>query len=161
MKLMSKVDKLLGIISMLLFTALIIVVVVQILSRYFPYDFVWTEELSRYLFVYSMVTAAPLALRRNEFITVDMLVTALPGKGQRIYESIIAGAIALFSVVLFIYSITLLNLGLDFYSPTLGFLMAYAYAAIPLLAVLLFVYSITYIIDRYQNNVQGKELDEI
>jgi TRAP-type C4-dicarboxylate transport system permease small subunit len=160
-KLMSKVDKILGIISMLLFAALIIVVVIQILSRYFPYDVIWTEELSRYLFVYSMVTAAPLALRRNEFITVDILIEALPEKGQRIYESIIAGAIAIFSLVLFIYSLTFINLGLDFYSPTLGFLMAYAYAAIPLLAILLFVYSITYIVDRYQNNAQGKEVDDI
>src|SRR5699024_12672034 len=68
----------LPIFSMIFFTALLIVVVAQILSRYFPYQFTWTEELSRYLFVYSMVTAAPVALRKSEFITVDLVPTSLP-----------------------------------------------------------------------------------
>lgn len=162
MKLMNKVDKVLGIISMLLFAALLSVVVIQILSRYFPIEFTWTEELSRYLFVYSMVTAAPVALRKNEFITVDMIITALPTlKAQRIYESVVSVGIAVFSVFLFIYGIQFTGLGLDFYAPTLGITMVYVYSAIPILALLLFIYSIVYIIDRYRGIEQRNEVDDI
>lgn len=161
MKMMNRVDKILGIISVLFFTTLLIVVVTQILSRYFPYQFTWTEELSRYLFVYSMVTAAPVALRKSEFITVDMMPTSLSKNSQRIYESVIAVFIMVFSIFLFIYGIQFTSLGVDFYAPTLGVDMVYIYASIPILALLLFVYSIVYIIDRYQKNEPRNEVDDI
>lgn len=161
MKMMNRVDKILGIISILFFTALLIVVVTQILSRYFPYQFTWTEELSRYLFVYSMVTAAPVALRKSEFITVDMIPTSLSKNTQRIYESIISVFIMIFSIFLFIYGIQFTSLGTDFYAPTLGIDMVYIYASIPILALLLFVYSIVYIIDRYLKNEPRNEVDDL
>ncbi|KKK34993.1 TRAP-type transport system permease small protein [Salinicoccus sediminis] len=161
MKMMNRVDKILGIISVLFFSALLIVVVTQILSRYFPYQFTWTEELSRYLFVYSMVTAAPVALRKSEFITVDMMPTSLSKNAERIYESVIAVFIMVFSIFLFIYGIQFTSLGVDFYAPTLGVDMVYIYASIPILALLLFVYSIVYIIDRYQKNEPRNEVDDI
>lgn len=161
MKMMNRVDKILGIISILFFIALLIVVVTQILSRYFPYQFTWTEELSRYLFVYSMVTAAPVALRKGEFITVDMIPTSLSKNVQRIYESVISVFIMIFSIFLFIYGIQFTSLGTDFYAPTLGIDMVYVYASIPILAILLFVYSIVYIIDRYQKNEPRNEVDDL
>ncbi|GLO64517.1 MULTISPECIES: TRAP transporter small permease [Oceanobacillus] len=161
MNVMRKIDKILGIIAMLLFAALLLVVIIQILSRYFPYDFIWTEELSRYLFVYSIVIAAPLALRKQEFIKVDMLIEFLPKHVRRIYESVIAVLILLFSVVLFIYGFNLVTLGIDFYAPTLGFSMAYTYAAIPLLAVLLIVYSVVYIIDQFSIESQESEEEQL
>ncbi|MFS0749381.1 TRAP transporter small permease [Oceanobacillus sp. 1P07AA] len=161
MNVMRKIDKIIGIIAMLLFAALLLVVIIQILSRYFPYDFIWTEELSRYLFVYSIVIAAPLALRKQEFIRVDMLIELLPKHVRRIYESVIAVLILLFSVVLFIYGFNLVTLGIDFYAPTLGFSMAYTYAAIPLLAVLLMVYSVVYIVDQFRNVSQENEEEQV
>jgi len=161
MKMMNRVDKILGIISIVFFTALLIVVVTQILSRYFPYQFTWTEEFSRYLFVYSMVTAAPVALRKSEFITVDMIPTSLSKNAQRIYESVISVFIMIFSIFLFIYGIQFASLGVDFYAPTLGVDMVYIYASIPILAILLFVYSIVYIIDRYLKNEPRNEVDDL
>lgn len=161
MNIMKKVDKTLGIVTMLLFTALLLVVIIQILSRYFPYDFIWTEELSRYLFVYSIVTAAPLALRKQEFIRVDLLIERLSDRVRKIYESVISTMILLFSIVLFIYGIQLVSLGSDFYAPTLGFSMSYTYAAVPLLAVLLMIYSVVYIIDQFTGKNQDEEGEQI
>ncbi|WP_080872036.1 TRAP transporter small permease [Oceanobacillus timonensis] len=161
MNLMKKVDKILGMVTMLLFTALLLVVIIQILSRYFPYDFIWTEELSRYLFVYSIVTAAPLALRKQEFIRVDLLIEKLPEHTRKVYESVISVLIFVFSLVLFIYAIQFTNLGIDFYAPTLGFSMAYAYASVPLLAILLMIYSVVSIIDQFRNEPQEEEEEQL
>ncbi|MFB4158942.1 TRAP transporter small permease [Geomicrobium sp. JSM 1781026] len=159
MKQMEKVDATLGTTTILLFAGLLLVVVIQILSRYFPYDFTWTEELSRYLFVYSIVTAAPLALRKQEFIRIDMLILALPKSIQRIYETVISVLIILFSAVLFVFGIQFTGLGLDFYAPTLGIPMAYAYAAVPILGLLLIVYGVVTIIERLQgaHDEKGEE----
>ncbi|GAK12322.1 TRAP transporter small permease [Geomicrobium sp. JCM 19039] len=156
MKQMEKVDATLGTTTILLFAGLLLVVVIQILSRYFPYDFTWTEELSRYLFVYSIVTAAPLALRKQEFIRIDMLILALPKSIQRIYETVISVLIILFSAVLFVFGLQFTGLGLDFYAPTLGIPMAYAYAAVPILGLLLIVYGVVTIIERLQGAYDEK-----
>ncbi|ALA52963.1 TRAP transporter small permease [Shouchella clausii] len=148
MKAISILDKLLAWATLLLFTALLAVVVIQILGRYLPYNAIWTEELSRYLFVYAITTAAPLALRKNEFIRVDMVLAPLKEKTKRLYESIILGLVFAFSVVLFVEGIRFYQLGLDFIAPTMGFSMSYVYAAVPLLAFLIMVYSLVSIVDR-------------
>src|SRR5699024_6227763 len=150
-----------GIISMIFFTALLTVAVTQILSRYFPYQFTWTEELSRYLFVYSMVTAAPVALRKSEFITVDLVPTSLPTHAHAIYLAVISVLIIIFSRFLFIYGIQFTGLRMDFYAPTLGINMVYRYASIPILALLLFMDSIVYIIDRCLKDEPRNEVDDI
>ncbi|WP_413377439.1 TRAP transporter small permease [Alkalihalobacillus sp. 1P02AB] len=159
MKVATILDKWLSYITIIIFTSLLLVVVLQIICRYLPYNPIWTEELSRYLFVYSITVAAPLAIRKNEFIRVDMLIMLLPEKGRRNYEIFISSIIFLFGIVLFIEGLNFYKLGLDFISPTLGMQMSYVYVAVPILAVLIMVYSIIYIIDRFKNvKLEGEEL---
>lgn len=149
MKKAAKLDTFLSYLSILLFSSLLLVVIVQILSRYFPYDTIWTEELSRYLFVYSITVAVPLAIRRNEFIKVDMLIMLLPENLRRIYESVIYVVIGIFGIILFISGIEFYQLGLSFNSPTLGFQMSYIYMAVPILAALIVLYAILFIVDQF------------
>ncbi|WP_059105353.1 TRAP transporter small permease [Shouchella shacheensis] len=156
MKAVHVLDRILAYLTIIFFTSLLVVVIIQIMSRYFPYNAIWTEELSRYLFVYAIAFAAPLALRKNEFIRVDMLIMALPEKGRRIYESVIAGLVFVFAVFLLVEGVTFYRLGLDFVSPTVGIQMSYVYAMVPVLAVLLMLYSVIYIIDRITNNIQSE-----
>ncbi|MCM2674128.1 TRAP transporter small permease [Alkalicoccobacillus plakortidis] len=149
MRTAAKLDKLLNYLTIILFTSLLLVVVIQIMSRYLPYSAIWTEELSRYLFVYSITAAAPLAIRKNEFIKVDMLLMMLPEKTRRMYECATYAIVAVFGIVLFITGIQFFQLGLEFSSPTIGFQMSYVYISVPILAFLIVLYSILFIIDQF------------
>ncbi|QDI92106.1 TRAP transporter small permease [Salicibibacter halophilus] len=149
MKAASVFDQILKYISILLFASLLIVVIIQIMDRYLPYSAVWTEELSRYLFVYAISFAAPLAIRKNEFIQVDLLINSLSEKWKRLYQSVIYLLVAAFSSVLFIEGIRFYQLGEEFAAPALDIPMNYVYASVPLLAVFLFIYSIIFIVDQF------------
>lgn len=60
-------------------------VVVQIVVRYaFAFPAPWTEELSRYAFVWASFLAAAPIVGRNEHFMIDMLVQNLPTASRRI-----------------------------------------------------------------------------
>nr|WP_184403478.1 TRAP transporter small permease [Geomicrobium halophilum] len=137
--------------SIILFVSLLVVVLIQIMDRYLPYSAVWTEELSRYLFVYTITFAAPIAIRKNEFIKVDLLIMALTERWRRFYESAIYVLVAIFSVVLFVEGIRFYRLGEEFVAPALDIPMNYFYASVPLLAFFVFIYSLIFIVDQFTN----------
>ena len=57
----SAIRQVMGVIVKILGIALLITVVVQVVSRYFPVTMVWTDELSRFLFVWFSMLAIALA----------------------------------------------------------------------------------------------------
>lgn len=156
MKWADTLDKTLKCIAGSLFVILLGVVVLQIVLRYLPFSFIWTEELTRYLFVYTIAVAAPLALRRDEFVKVDLFFRILSAKNKKIYESAIHILILIFSIFLLVEGIRFFALGTLFSSPTVGVLMSYIYASVPLLAILLIVYCIISILDR-RNGINAEE----
>lgn len=76
----------------------VISVLVQIFSRTFlPSSPSWTEEASRYLFIYMVAFGGSVAVRKNEYVGVDFLKDILPENFQNILKSIILIIVALFS----------------------------------------------------------------
>lgn len=60
-------------------------VVVQIVVRYaLAYPLPWTEELSRYAFVWASFLAAAPIVGRNEHFMIDILVESLSGNAKRV-----------------------------------------------------------------------------
>ena len=67
-----------------LFAATIVVVTAQVVWRYaFNNSLVWTEELSRYLFVWMTFVGAALAVKESSHIRVSLLVDCLPARVRR------------------------------------------------------------------------------
>lgn len=147
MKPVKVLDRTLETITICLFVGLISVICIQILSRYFPYTAVWTEELSRYLFIYAVAFAAPLGIRKNEFIKVEVLLNRLPAKGRVIYECVIYTVITLLCGVILLQSISFYRLGIGFSSSTLHVEMSTFYASMLILFLFLGVYSLLYVVD--------------
>ncbi|MFA9466739.1 MAG: TRAP transporter small permease [Velocimicrobium sp.] len=73
-------------------------VLIQVFSRTFlPSSPSWTEEASRYLFIYMVAFGGSVAVRKNEFVGVDFLKEMLPEKFQRILRIIILVILVVFS----------------------------------------------------------------
>lgn len=97
----------------------------QIVSRYaFNAPLSWSEELSRFLFVWLSFLATWLAWRRREHIGVQLLPARLLKWLQRPVEILIL----LFAVVSMYYGLRLLGLSMRQPSPALGIPMACVYA---------------------------------
>ena len=93
--------RVLGAGAVISFTALICVVLLQVFARFLlPTSPSWTEEASRFIFIYSVAFAAPLALLRGEFVSVDIIVKKFSDKAQlRINRSIYFFLILFFAAI--------------------------------------------------------------
>lgn len=143
-------DRTLEAATILTFSALIIVVVIQILSRYLPYTFIWTEELSRFLFLFSVSFAAPLALRDKEFINVELLLNYLPKKVRQIYEGIIYLLIVLFSAITTYYGYKFILIGRGQTSATMAIDMSVIHACIAITMFFIGIYALLHVFDYFK-----------
>ncbi|MGN1413125.1 MAG: TRAP transporter small permease [Anaerovoracaceae bacterium] len=67
--------------SILLFTAVTLVVVLQIIFRLTGVNLTWTEEVARYLFVWLIYFGAIKAVREEKHLKVDIVALFLKEKG--------------------------------------------------------------------------------
>ena len=91
-------------VSILLIALMAAVVVVQVVARYVMRNpFPWTEELARYLMIWSSFVAMGHMVRNWDCVKVDFLVDSLGGavgKGVRIFLRLVVLALCLVMVYL-------------------------------------------------------------
>ncbi len=112
-------------------TGLILTVVLQIVTRRFFTDSApsWTEEASRFFFIYAISFAAGLAQKEGYFVSMDYVYRKFNPKIRGILDLIITSfSIILFGVML-IFSIQFILLGTTETSPGLGLPMSIAFAS--------------------------------
>ena len=144
-------DRLLSALTVLSFSGVVIVVSIQIMSRYLPYTAIWTEELTRYLFIYTICFGAPLALLRGEFINVDMIFAKMSHTFRRYYEIVIYLLIIVLNVVMCIKGWEFTIIGHLQQSATMPFQMSMIHAAIFLMSFFLIIYSVIKVIRLLRN----------
>lgn len=145
------VERLLGVLTIISFTGVILTVMIQIMSRYLPYTAIWTEELTRYLFIYAISFGAPLALIRSEFISVDFLLNKLSHTIRSYYEISIYLSIFLLSSVMVINGYKFTLIGNNQMSATMPVQMSFIHSAILILSIFLAIFSIVKIVDLVCN----------
>ena len=126
--------KVLGIAAIISFIGVFITVMLQVLTRFLPVSFSWTEELSRLLFVASICFAAPIAYRDLEFVIVDILIDRMPSPIRKIVTLMIHIAIIILFVMVLKHGIAFAINGHRQMSSTLKFPMSYPFGLIPLSA---------------------------
>lgn len=127
--------KVLSFLTILMFIGVIASVMTQIITRYLPVSYPWTEELSRMMFVAAICFAAPVAYRDYEFVIVDLFIGKFPKKMKENVEFLICVSIVILFVVVFKYGLALTINGYRQMSSTLGITMAIPYAMIPISAL--------------------------
>lgn len=110
----------------------------QVSSRYlFNYPLSWTEELARYLFVWTVFVGAAQVLRRGEHIAIGLLVERLPSIVRRVAALISNVMIAGFLAVLVVKGFQLADKVAELPSIALEVSMAAVYLALPLTAAVM------------------------
>ena len=111
---------------------LLITVAIQILNRYIiPWPLVWTEELARIIFFWLVFLGASIGLRNGEHFMVDILITRVSPKVQRIFLwiSFIVTFITVLGIIFVGYQFSLL--GLIRWSSTMNIPLIFVFFAIP------------------------------
>lgn len=134
--------KVLSFFTVIMFLGVFLSVMTQIVTRYLPVSYTWTEELSRMFFVAAVLFCAPVAYRDFEFVIVDIFIDRLPKSIRNYVEILISITIIVLFVNIFKYGIDLaINMHRQM-SPTLGVHMSYFYALVPFSAACLIYYAL-------------------
>lgn len=120
--------------------ALVAVTLLQVYFRYFAGSSLdWSEELARYLFVWVAFLTGAVAIRRRAHIVVDLLVTRLPARAQRVLAAGVVLLTLVFLAFLTAYGIVLVRVAWTQTTPGLGISRGYVFLAVPVGAALMFV----------------------
>ncbi|WP_165916291.1 TRAP transporter small permease [Marinisporobacter balticus] len=129
-------------------TAMILVVLLQVFARFaLPKAPSWTEELSRILFICSVAFAAPIAMKKGEFVKVDTLISILPRKVAKILEVVVDAVICAFICMVAYYAVDFVKLGSIQSSPSMGVPMAIPFSAMFIAPLFIGLYGLKKIIE--------------
>ena len=125
------------------FLALVGVVLLQVYARLFlPKSPHWTEEASRFLFIYTVSFASGLAIRERAFVNVDVFTNLLPETGRKWLQILLDVLVAGFMALVFQYSLRNLGIGRMQTSPSLRIPMNYIFASMSVMSASVVLYSL-------------------
>ena len=115
----------------------------------------WPEELARYLFIYDVMVAASIAVRRNSHLQIDALIGRMKPKTKAIFTigSTLIGMVFLFFLLK--YSFAMVKTGKRTMCMALPFSMAVPYSCIPVGVIMMLLTSVE-VIFRNIGIVSGK-----
>ncbi len=113
-------------------SSMIVLITAQVIFRVFFTALSWSEELSRYLLVWSSFIGASVAFKKGAHIAVTFAVDLLPGKIQKSVQSLSCILMAIFFGITIWYSIFLFNVQVFQVSPAMGLKMRYRDMIIPI-----------------------------
>ena len=125
----------------LLLIAVSVIVALEVLCRYvLNVSLPWSEEISRYLFIWGNFLGAGVALKRRAHISVDSLVTRLSESARQRLESAVGVLVLAFALLLVYYGTLSLSASIGQYSITMGFSLGWVFVAVPIGGLLLAVF---------------------
>ncbi len=125
-----------------------VMIFLQVIYRYVLGESLsFSEELARYMFIWSVAMGSALALRTRSHIGVEILVERLPASMAK-PAKVLACAISLvFYGMLIWYGFEMVGETMDQESAALELPMGYVYLAVPLSAIALFICKIKNVLD--------------
>ncbi|HZK86293.1 MAG TPA: TRAP transporter small permease [Desulfosporosinus sp.] len=126
-----------------LFTVFVVITFAQVIARYvFNAPFTWSEELARYLFVWTVMLAGGLGIQRGVHIGVDLLTEKLPARFQGAIVVINHLLMVVFLLFLSIKGFSMAMINLATPSPAMQVSLGWAYFSIPIGALVMLIFSL-------------------
>lgn len=111
MKILNRVigvlNKIEEIILVVLFSAMVLIIFVQVIMRKANHSLYWSEELGKFLFVWISWLGISIAQRKGEHIKITMLTDRLPYRLAQVFNIIADIIVILICAVTFYYGVTL------------------------------------------------------
>lgn len=145
------------IVGSLLFVIMLVVLITQTLSRQgIVPSLVWTEELSKLLFIYAGYIGIVASIKDNSHVSINVLFNKFPIKMQKwVYifnQLLIISAL----VTVFIISIPIMQNQAHINMVTLNISKAYLFAALPILTFLMIYRLIERLIKEWRKSREAE-----
>ncbi|MDE2877788.1 TRAP transporter small permease [Candidatus Palauibacter soopunensis] len=117
------------------------VVLLQVLMRYlFAWPNPWSEEVSRFCFIWMSLLGASLAVAHRSHFRFDQVTGRLPPRAKKAVETSAAAIVLMFALLLIGAGIALMDLTMGERSAALNLPVALVYAAAPVSGVLMAIH---------------------
>lgn len=147
-RLSDGVDSLVNKLVFLAIVAMIFSITFQIIFRVFFESLTWTEELSRYLLVWSTFLGATLAYKRGMHISVTFVVELFPKKMKKMIVILSILLSMIFFVVAVVFGLKYMNMQIFQVSAALRIPMKWVYMVIPIGFIVMIIHAITGILEE-------------
>ena len=144
-----------GYLLLVIFSIIMVVATfLQVIFRYFfNHPLFWSEELSRYCFVWIVFVGAAIALKHGAHIGVDYFVKHLSFRFKTVLALIINCGIAVFLILVILQSILVVRVNMAQHSPAMRIPMGTVYLAIPVGFTMMLGYIIVLSLKMVQSQV--------
>ncbi|GAA0463943.1 TRAP transporter small permease [Alkalibacillus silvisoli] len=141
------------IIGTALFVVMLVVLVVQTLTRQgIGVPLVWTEELSKILFIYAGYLGIVACIKDNSHVSIDVFINKLPEKAQKWVYAFNQLLILSALIVVFYISLTIVERQEHLTIVTLQISYVYMYAALPILTLLMIYRQVERLIKEWRKS---------
>ncbi|WP_440527621.1 TRAP transporter small permease [Simiaoa sp.] len=151
-KLKQIMDKVLSAVCCILFAAMVVIAVWQVVSRYVlgnPSSI--SEELLTYSFAWMAMLSATLVFGQRDHMRLSYFADKLAPRRKLWLDLLIEGIIFVFAVLVLIYGgIYISSLEMIQTTPTLGVSMGYIYSIMPVSGALIAVYAVIHMVNLYK-----------
>lgn len=159
-KINQYLNKILEIILIILMVFLTLCIIWQVISRYILNEpSTITEELSRFLMIYTCLLGSSYALGKKKHLSIDLIFSYISLENRKKLNTLLNVIMVIFSIVI-IYGGTKLTIN-TFESlqtsPALQIKMGYIYMIIPISFMIILYYSIQEIITQFSSMKNDKE----
>jgi TRAP-type transport system small permease protein len=121
--------------------AIVAAVLVQVVMRYiFARPNPWTEELSRYFFIWLSLLGASLATKKEAHFLFESAVAVLPPAARVLVRRAVTVLVAVMLLGVVVLGVRLASLARHQRSPALDLPMVWVYAALPVSAALMLLH---------------------
>lgn len=141
----------------LLLLGLTAVVTLQIIARVFFEAFSWTEELSRYLLVWSTFFGASMGFKRGAHVAITFVVDLFSARFRPWISILIHALSVLFFLVGIVYGIQMILQQVYQISPAMGLSMRVVYLGIPLGFATMVIHVFPLLLDEIVRLARTKE----
>jgi len=132
---------LLDIACIVFLAATILIVLFQVFNRFwFNISAPWTEEFSRYIFVYLCILGITRGVRDDLHIKLELLVNLFPQKVQTVVNVLIDALVIIVLGGVAVSGIEFLPVTMTRRAATVNFSMYYLYIAIPVSAIVMILF---------------------
>jgi len=132
---------LLDIACIVFLAATILIVLFQVFNRFwFNLSAPWTEEFSRYIFVYLCILGITRGVRDDLHIKLELLVNLFPQKVQSVIDVLIDALVIIVLSGVVVSGIVFLPITMTRRAATVNFSMFYLYIAIPVSAMVMILF---------------------
>ena len=124
-----------------------VVIILQIIFRFFFTALSWSEEVARFLLVWSSLLAAAIGFKKGSHITVTFLVRKFPKNIQKILGIISYIFEAIFFFIVITFGIKLMMVQATQTSAALLISMSYVYSIYPISGGIILIHLIAQIME--------------